>query len=106
MNSPPGQTAAVEATVAELVDAAAELEAADAVVDVGSVAVDADVDAVGADWAARVHTVVASRTSAAAASPCPSAVNGGLGGGDGCVGAAVGGNVGVEALGLTQLSED
>lgn len=41
--SPPGQTAAVEATVAERVVAAAELEAADAVVEVESV-VDADVD--------------------------------------------------------------
>lgn len=46
--SPPGQTAAVETTVAELVVAAAELEAADAAVDVDSV-VGADVDAVDAD---------------------------------------------------------
>lgn len=45
--SPPEQTAAVEATVAELVVEAAELEAAD-VVDVESV-VDADVDVADAD---------------------------------------------------------
>lgn len=79
--SPPGQTAAVEATVVEPVVAAAEPAAADAV----------DADVVDAGWAACAHTVGALCMSAAA-SRRPSAVDGGLGGGDGCVGAAVGDN--------------
>lgn len=85
-HSLPGQTAAVEATVAELVAEAAELEAADA-------------DVADADWAACVRT-------AAAVQRCPSAVNSGLGGGDGCVGAAVGDTSEGEVLWLTQLSAD
>lgn len=91
-HSLPGQTAAVEATVAELVAEAAELEAADA-------DVDADADVADADWAACVRTT-------AAVWRCPSAVNSGLGGGDGCVGAAVGDTSEGEVLWLTQLSAD
>lgn len=101
IGSPPGQRAAVEEAVAELEAAAAELEAA---ADVDSV-VDADVDVGDADSAACVCRVAAV-CMPAAASPCPSAVNGGRGGGDGCVGAAVGDNVEGEVLWLTQLSAD
>lgn len=50
-----------------------------------------------------MRRAVALCTSVAASRP-PSAVNGGLGGGDGCAGAAVGGNVEDGALWLTRLS--
>lgn len=101
--SPPGQSAALEATAAELVVEAAELEAADAAVDVESVAdVDADDDA---DWEACVHTVAALCMFAVALRH-PSAVVGDLGGGGGCVGAAVGDDAEDGALWLTRLSAD
>lgn len=101
--SPPGQTAALETTVAELVVEAAEPEAVDAAVDVESV-VDADDDA-DADWEACVH-MVAALCMFAAALHHPSAVVGYLGGGDGCAGAAVGDNVEDDVLWLTRLSAD
>lgn len=41
-----------------------------------------------------------------AASPCPSAVTGGFCGDDGCVGVAVGDNVGGEVLWMIRLSAD
>lgn len=80
--SPPGLTAAVEVTVAELVASAAEMEASDA------------------DWVAVCMSV--------AALTYPSAVAGVLGSGDGSVGAAVDDNAEAEDEGvwLSQLSVD
>lgn len=88
----------MELTVAELVASAVEVEeAAEAAVE--------SVDAVGADVVACVRMTVAACIPVAA-SHSPSAETGGLGAGDGCVGAVVGGNVGDEALGMTRLSAD
>ncbi len=87
--------------MAEPVDAAAELEAAvDAVVDV-----DVDVGVVDADSAACVR-VVAALCVSAVPSQCPSDVNCGPGGYDGCFGAAVGNNFEDEGLWRNQLSAD
>lgn len=100
--SPLEQMAAEEATVAELVALAVEVEAADAFVDVESV-VDADV--VDVDQVACVRMIAAVCMSAAA-SRCPSVVTGNLAGGDGCGWAVVGDKVEGEVLWMTQLSVD
>lgn len=106
--SPPGQrAAAAEATAAEPVDAAAELEAAAVVVVDAESVVGADVgaDVVDADSAACVH-MVAALCMSAATSKCPSGVNGGPLGCDGCSGAAVGNSFEDEVLWRNLLSED
>lgn len=100
----PGESAAVEETAAGLEVAAAELTAAagdDDDSDSAAADVDSAVDVADADSAVGL----AAGCVCAAASPCPSAVTGGPGGGDGCVG-AVGGNAEGDALRVTRFSAD